>query len=167
MISEKEFNQDVAMLAGLVGGHLNYIDKITENQSNQANRINLREFIEAAQRGTTPNSNNSHPTNQRIVPEEVVQQIYPDVQLTLTQEGESIHKTASAPSQGPILASSIKDASKPKINISQEEYDVFLQEIKSIKSTIQHIDGTFTKISGMLGKVFNFITEKEKNNQEN
>jgi hypothetical protein len=55
--------------------------------------------------------------------------------------------------------------SLPISKVSAPELESLAEDIKTIKSTLLRIDSTFTKISGMMGKVFNFITQKETLNK--
>jgi len=159
MISEKEFDRDAALLAGLVGGHLNYIDKVTDNKSVPANRIQIDNFINPLRGGPPPAANYMDPVNRGYISEQQVRTMAPDISVNLID--------STPASINPVLVPMVKIPQPSVPNVQGTEvagYKELEEDIKSIKATLQHIDNTFTKISGMLGKVFNFITEREKQN---
>lgn len=161
MIPEKEFDKDAAMLAGLVGGHLNYVDKMSDSgRQVPSNRININAFIDSIRSGTPVRPDRYDPINSGYIPEEMVRAQVPDIPIQLIE----------ANTQTPVAPQPIKNSqptpsvTTPVVQATVSTQDELIQDIKSIKATLQKIDSTFTKISGMLGKVFNHITEKEKSN---
>jgi hypothetical protein len=158
MISEKEFDRDAAMLASMVGGHLKHVDSITSDRSQPANRIDINSFIAPLKGGPPPRANTFDPVNKGYIPEQIVQNMAPDVSVSLVDkntqpipQSSSYASSASLPHQAPAI-------------VSNSTLSELSEDIKTIKSTLLKIDATFSKISGMLGKVFNHITEKEKIN---
>lgn len=168
MISEKEFDRDAAMLAGMVGGHLKHVDSITSDRSQPANRIDIEQFIAPLRGGPQPTANLFDPANRGYIPEQVVQTMQPDVSVsliepsTVTSPVNTVTLNTPAVNNPRIVTPSFMPAPSPP----PSSYTELQEDIKSIKSTLLKIDSTFTKISGMLGKVFNFITEKEKIKQK-
>jgi hypothetical protein len=162
MISEKEFDKDAALLAGIVGGHLNYVDSITSDRSQPANRIDINSFIAPLRGGPAPTPNKYDPANKGYIPEQMVQNLAPDVAINIIEKIQ----VPPGPGGGPgTYAPPQVSKSLPPLPTDEKTVEL-LEDIKSIKATLQKIDSTFTKIAGMMGKVFNFITEKEKLNKQ-
>jgi hypothetical protein len=162
MISEKEFDKDAAMLAGLVGGHLNYVDKMSDSHHQvPSNRININAFIDSIRSGVPVRPDRYDPANSGYIPEETVQaQVplsVPDIPIQLVEA--NVQQPVAPSSTLPVIKNI-----QPVASVATPTQDELIQDIKSIKATLLKIDSTFTKISGMLGKVFNHITEKEKSN---
>jgi len=162
MISEKEFDRDAAMLAGMVGGHLKHVDSITSDRSQAANRIDINNFLAPLKGGPAPVANPFDPANRGYVPEALVQSMAPDVSINIIENSPVI----TGPPSGsgtftPLPFVTTRDPVIPVANVNTAE---LLEDIKSIKATLLKIDGTFSKIAGMMGKVFNFIMDKEKTN---
>jgi len=164
MISEKEFDRAAAMLAGMVGGHLKHVDSITSDRSQPANRIDIQQFIAPLQGGPQPTANPFDPANKGYIPEQLVQSMQPDISVNLVEPTP----VSGYPSNSVTLPAIMPlPSSKVPVTLSAaSSYEELEEDIKSIKSTLQRIDSTFTKIAGMMGKVFNFITEKEKFKQK-
>lgn len=161
MISEKEFDKDAALLAGIVGGHLNYVDSITSDRSQPANRIDINAFIAPLRGGPPPTANKYDPVNKGYIPEQVVQNMAPDVSVNLIDAAQPV-----IPQQVAVPVTQVRQTITHPAGVEEKELSELKEDIKSIKCTLQKIDSTFTKIAGMLGKVFNFITEKEKLNKQ-
>lgn len=160
MISEKEFDKEILGLAGLVNSQLNLIDRLTTDTSNTANKINLDTFIAPLKGGPSPKADLYNPANKGYIPEEVVRSMHPDVGINLIQQTPEVSLPFVQPQQ------TVSPYIQPQATVSTTKlYDTLEEDIKSIKSLLQKIDATFTKIAGMTGKVFNFITEKEKLNK--
>jgi hypothetical protein len=160
MISEKEFDRDVLGVAALVNSQLNLVDKLTTDTSYQANKINLETFIAPLKGGPPPRADLYNPANKGYIPEEVVRSLHPDVGINLIQQTQEVSLSPVHHQQTPL------PYIQPQAVVSTAKtYDTLEEDIKSIKSLLQRIDATFTKIAGMTGKVFNFITEKEKLNK--
>jgi hypothetical protein len=153
MISEKEFDRDAAMLAGIVGGHLNYIDKFTSESNVPANKIDINKFILPLRGGPPPMADPFDPINKGVIPEELVKSTAPDVSVNFITE---------APTQpmSSVVSNRVQPVAVQNVSVSQELLDL-KDDIKSIKSTLLKIDGTFSKIAGMIGKVFNVISQQE------
>lgn len=160
MVSEKDFDRDAALLAGMVGGHLNYIDKITDSKSTPANRIQIDNFIRPLRGGPAPTGNPYDPANRGYISEQQVKNMQPDINVSLAPEIQT-----SEPVNVVAPVHHVPQQTIPTTPITNSSYAEMEDDIKSIKATLQHIDATFTKIAGMMGKVFNFITEKEKSNK--
>jgi hypothetical protein len=161
MISEKEFGKDVLGVAALVNSQLNLVDKLTTDTSYQANKINLETFIAPLRGGPSPRANQYDPVNKGYIPEELVKSMHPDVGVNLIQ-----HEQTTVPNDyytQQRVFQPVTPSVTPTV-ASAKTYDTLEEDIKSIKSLLQRIDSTFTKIAGMTGKVFNYITEKEKLN---
>jgi hypothetical protein len=153
MISEKEFDKEAAMLAAMTGGHLNSVDKMmVERAGNQsANRIDIQSFIGTYKHGDQPRVNRYDPANQGYVAEEIIQQLVPDTAIFSKPDNISIEVTPaihrnSSPQPPPVVAN--------------EEFSKVAEDIASIKSLMERINGNLTKISGMMGKVFCNLNEK-------
>lgn len=159
MISEKEFDKDAAMLASIVGGHLNYVDSITSDRSQPANKIDLNTFLAPLRGGPPPAPNPYDPVNRGYIPEQVVQSMAPDVAVNLV---DASTVSSPMPQQATVSAGQIRQVVTQPLRVEEKELSELKEDIKSIKATLLKIDSTFTKIAGMMGKVFNFITEKEK-----
>jgi hypothetical protein len=165
MISEKEFDRDAALLAGIVGGHLNYVDSITSDRSQPANRIDINSFIAPLRGGPPPVPNKYDPANKGYISEQMVQNMAPDVAINLIENIQVPTGPINGPSGGPGTYAP-PSVTRNQVSLPTDERTTeLLEDIKSIKATLQKIDSTFTKITGMMGKVFNFITEKEKLNK--
>jgi hypothetical protein len=159
MISEREFDKDAAMLASMVGGHLRHVDSITSDRSQPANKIDIDNFIAPLRGGPPPQANPYDPANKGYLPEAVVQNMAPDISVSLVDKNIQTL---------PVITPSVAHKTAPVQSMAIVEKDALSElesDIKTIKSTLLKIDTTFSKISGMLGKVFNHITEKEKLNK--
>jgi hypothetical protein len=149
-------DRDLLMLAGLVNNHLNQVDKNTDrggtNPMAQANKLDV-ESLASSSRGPSRNL-----ANLGYISEQEVRSLVPDPEVSFHQAGlpPSIQPTIHQPEQAQQVPSVI--TTQIQVNDSYKE---LADDIKSIKCTLLKIDSTFTKISGMLGKVFNHITSKE------
>ena len=141
-------------------GHLNHVDKITSDRSQPANRIDLNSFLAPLKGGPPPTPNLFDPVNKGYIPEQMVQSMQPDINVNLVTSPVP-QPVTSLPTPQPIIE--VKPT--PSIPVNNTEFKELSEDLKSIKATLLKIDGTFTKIAGMMGKVFNFITEKEKFNK--
>ena len=149
-------DRDLLMLAGLVNNHLNQVDKNTDrggtNPMAQANKLDV-ESLASTSRGPSRNL-----ANLGYISEEEVRSLVPDPEVSFHQAGmppftqPTNHQPEQAQHTSPVIPAQIP------VN---ESYKELADDIKSIKCTLLKIDSTFTKISGMLGKVFNHITSKE------
>jgi hypothetical protein len=149
-----------------VGGHLKHVDSITSDRSQPANKIDINTFIAPLRGGPSPQANPFDPANKGYLPETLVQNMAPDVSVSLieknTQPLPIENLTVPLPVRGTVAP--VVSVTKTPVALNNEELSELQSDIKTIKSTLLKIDATFSKISGMLGKVFNHITEKEKNN---
>ena len=159
MNQEKEFDKEAAMLAAMTGGMLNNIDKTTDRSGGAlpANRIDVNSFINTFKYGGTNRPNYHDPVNRGYVPEDLVQSLVPDTStfsktqnIEVTLSPTSVHTPVIAST--PVLVEPVKVS--PPITNKMEE------DIASIKSLMERINGNLTKISGMMGKVFCSLNEK-------
>lgn len=162
MITETDFDRDAAMLAGMVGGHLKHVDSVTSDRSVQANKIDINAFIAPLRGGPPPVANTYDPVNRGYIPEQLVQSMAPDISVNLIEKNSpTLPSPIPGPNGGPgtySVPTRQVTAKTPEVNITNET----IEDIKTIKATLLKIDSTFSKISGMLGKVFNFIMDQEK-----
>jgi hypothetical protein len=164
---------EVGKLAGLVSGQLHAVDKSTTNHNSHggpANKININSFINSIKSNSLPSTtlSSNHPTifSQAYVDEAQVQMMEPDVSrfsVKLENLPEASHQNISF--QNPHSQPENREFQKintPASIPTGVDFSEVVDDIKSIKSTLNSINSTFTKISGMMGKVFNYITEKER-----
>lgn len=148
-------DQDVLMMAGMVNGSLNNIEKMMESRSSIAgpvNKLNLPNILHQNRAPGTASAVN----NPAYVSEEVVQRLVPDTSV-LSKPPNNLNDSVQVtfqPQPDPKVEG-VVTAKLPEKTSSE-----LAEDIKTIKSTLLRIDSTFTKISGMLGKVFNHITQK-------
>lgn len=127
---------EAAMLAKMVGSELTKVDGLTvEKGSNPANKIDINRFI-APIRG---NHNPSDQANMGYIPEAIVQRMVPDNTPSLTV--------------GAVV---------PSISPVQNIESISNEDIKIIKGQLERINSNLTKLTGMFGKIFCNILEKEK-----
>jgi len=162
MISEKEFDKEAAMLAAFTGGQLNTIDKMMDSSSGhlQANRLDVNSFIDTYKTGSRIRANRSDPANRGYVSEDVVQSMVPDNSTLSRAENVEIHITQQAQNVSNPIVSAPVSANSPVVITSKMEED-----IASIKNLMERINANLTKMSGMMGKVFCSLTEKENFNK--
>lgn len=165
-MENKDLLIEVGKLAGLVSGHLHAVDKNTTNHNSHgglANKININNFINSIKNNSLPppsHTDMSPMFSPAYVDEAEVQMSVPDVSkfsVKIENSPENLIKnvTSHVPQNLPFPVQKTEIPSN--INIQE-----IVEDIKSIKSTLSSINNNFTKISGMVGKVFNFITEKER-----
>ena len=148
---------EVGKLAGLVSGQLHAVDKSTTNHNSHggpANKININSFINSIRSNSLPVttlSNNHHTMfSQAYVDESQVQMMEPDVSkfsVRLENLSESPHQNVSI--QHPTLQPENREFQKinTPINIpAGVDFSEVVDDIKSIKSTLNSINSTFTKI---------------------
>ena len=143
-------DQDVLMLTGMVNGSLNNIEKMMETKNSVGgpiNKLNLQQIIHNKGSSSPVNLN-----NPAYFSEDVVKRMVPDVSLLSTPPVAENPVTVNI-QQPPVIKT-------PEV-VPEQKIEL-LEDIKTIKSTLLRIDANFTKISGMLGKVFNHITQKDK-----
>lgn len=167
MISEKEFDKEAAMLAAAIGGQLNMIDRMSESNGRgmQANRVDVNSFINAYRNGGSAGANPNDPANRGYVSEQMVQSMVPDTTMfskpDLTQIPQvSVELKNHIPS--PTVNQMMPQAPTQAVQLSPSKLE---EEIAAIKSLLERMNGHLSKMSGMFGKIFCNITEKEKLNK--
>jgi hypothetical protein len=130
---------EAAMLAKMVGSELNKVDGLTiEKGPHPANKIDINRFIAPIKSGQ-PLQNEA---NMGYMPEAMVQKMVPD-------------NTSPGLTVGTIIPSSQQ---------VQNFESIPSEDIKIIKSHLERINSNLTKLTGMFGKIFCNILEKEKSN---
>jgi hypothetical protein len=150
---------EAAMLARMVGSHLHGVDSMTvERSSNQANKIDMQKFVapivgkQVASSGPgTPVS----PAMMRAIQDAERQAL---AEVPDPSELRSFETIPQASNVSPVVGS---------VNVVQQEPVKFSNEdMVAIRSQLERVNATLTKMSGMLGKVFNTFNEKNRNNQQ-
>lgn len=163
-------DRDLLMFAAMTTGELNRVDKLMETKNSAEGSINKMNINALIQGSGTNLAVKNNPAFQGYIPEEVVRRMAPDTSSSaqLFQDPVNVSIT-DVPSQSPAIAlqATVPTAVASRVipQVSNTEMTELAEDIKTIKSTLLRIDSTFTKISGMLGKVFNFITQKETLNK--
>jgi hypothetical protein len=152
---------EAAMLARMVGTHLNGVDNMTvERSNNQANKIDMQRFV-APLMGGQVTQNSPVPVDLRM--EKAVR----DAELLALQQVPDT--SAGSPVSSPIFNNPIIPQSIVQIpgssQVENNNVSVSKEDIQAIRSQLERTNATLTKMSGMLGKVFASFTEKNKNNQ--
>jgi hypothetical protein len=153
-------DKDLLMFAAMANGELNRVDKLMVGKNSAEGSINKLD-INSLVRGQRTIIQNSE-AFQGYVPETLVQQMVPDTSSAATFNPDPVNISITEMQQP---APSPAAVSLPISKVSAPELESLAEDIKTIKSTLLRIDSTFTKISGMMGKVFNFITQKETLNK--
>lgn len=131
---------NAAILAKMVGSEMQKVDGLTvERGSNPANKIDINRFI-APIRGNRQVPNQA---NMGYVPESIVQKMVPDTSLN------------NAP---PVTVGVVTPAQPQLVQQSSISND----DIKAIKGHLERISGNLTKLTGMFGKIYCNILEKDK-----
>lgn len=146
---------EVLMLAGMVNGQLNYVDKMMTERSNMAgpiNKLNLPALIHGSR-----TAQNQMPVDPMVakayVSEDYVQSAVPDV--SIYSKIDNIKEPINSQPIQPIILNSptkVTTTDSPKIE----------QDIASIKNLLERINSNLTKMSGMMGKVFCSLNDKNK-----
>jgi hypothetical protein len=156
---------EAAMLARLVGSHLHSVDSMmTERSNNPANKIDMHKFV-APITGQTVNSNELvsgvTPAMLKAVQdaERLAMQSVPDTSI-----GSSLAPIDPTPVHAPIPQQIPVQAPVPQQTkqISVDEGVLTKEDVLAIRSQLERVNATLTKMSGMLGKVFANFTEKNK-----
>jgi hypothetical protein len=153
-------DKDLLMFAAMANGELNRVDKLMVGKNSAEGSINKLD-INSLVRGQRTIIQNSE-AFQGYVPETLVQQMVPDTSSAATFNPDPVNISITEMQQPTQLPAAV---SLPISKVSAPELESLAEDIKTIKSTLLRIDSTFTKISGMMGKVFNFITQKETLNK--
>jgi hypothetical protein len=150
---------EVLMLAGMVNGQLNYVDKMMTERSNMAGPINKLN-IPALVRGnkTVQNQMSVDPmVAKAYVSEDFVQSAVPDISIYSKTDNAAEQVVSSPVPQPNTSVPSIKNITTQVVDPSRIE-----QDIASIKNLLERINGSLTKMSGMMGKVFCSLNDKNK-----
>jgi hypothetical protein len=153
-------DKDLLMFAAMPNGELNRVDKLMVGKNSAEGSINKLD-INSLVRGQRTIIQNSE-AFQGYVPETLVQQMVPDTSSAATFNPDPVNVSITEMQQPVAQPAAV---SLPISKVSAPELESLAEDIKTIKSTLLRIDSTFTKISGMMGKVFNFITQKETLNK--
>jgi hypothetical protein len=153
-------DKDLLMFAAMANGELNRVDKLMVGKNSAEGSINKLD-INSLVRGQRTIIQNSE-AFQGYVPETLVQQMVPDTSSAATFNPDPVNVSITEMQQPVAQPAAV---SLPISKVSAPELESLAEDIKTIKSTLLRIDSTFTKISGMMGKVFNFITQKETLNK--
>jgi len=146
---------EAAMLARMVGSHLHGVDSMTvERSSNQANKIDMQKFVAPILGQQVTSSGQGTPVSPAMLKaiQDSERQALADV-----PDPTEYNALFSPPSNvTPVVGS---------VNIVQQEPVKFTNEdMVAIRSQLERVNATLTKMSGMLGKVFNTFNEKNRNN---
>lgn len=151
-------DKDLLMFAAMANGELNRVDKLMVGKNSAEGTINKLDINSLVRGQRNPIVQNSE-AFQGYVPESVVQQMIPDTSSAASFIPDPVNVSFTETQQPVLTPAAVVPSPAPKIQ--QPELESLIEDIKTIKSTLLRIDSTFTKISGMMGKVFNFITQKE------
>jgi hypothetical protein len=149
---------EAAMLAKMVGVEMNKVDGLTiDRRSAPANRIDINQFInEVTKNPHQPHQPSQHIQNQAnagYVPEAIVQRMVPD---TTTGSSTSLTVGAVVPSN-PIIQ--MQAPPQPPQPVVPNE------DLQAIKGHLERISSNLTKLTGMFGKIYCNILDKENINK--
>jgi hypothetical protein len=161
-MDQKQQAYEAAMLARMVGTHLHGVDNMTmERSNNPANKIDMNKFV-ASIVGQPANFN--QPVTTGVSP--AMLKAYEDVErLALEQVPDTsigaqmipMPPPVSLPNQPNVTPLVQNAAPQPTVAATNED-------IQAIRSQLERMNATLTKMAGMLGKVFNTFNEKNKTN---
>jgi len=148
---------EAAMLARMVGSHLHGVDSMTvERSSNQANKIDMQKFVAPIMGKQVVSSGPGTPVSPAMM--KAIQDA--ERQALAEVPDPSEHDALFSPPTNVAPQVVVQQITQPEaINVSKED-------IIAIRSQLERVNATLTKMSGMLGKVFNTFNEKNRNNQQ-
>lgn len=152
---------EAAMLARMVGTHLHSVDNMTvEKSNNQANKIDMQKFVAPIIGRQVTSSGPGAPVPPAMM--KAIEDAERQALAEVPDPTELVQSLTSAPYIPPVqqTPAPVQQIQQPEtINISKED-------IIAIRSQLERVNATLTKMAGMLGKVFNTFNEKNKNNQQ-
>jgi len=145
---------EAAMLARMVGSHLHGVDSMTVEKSiNQANKIDMQKFVAPIVGKQVASSGPGTPVSPAMM------------RAIQDAERQALSEVPDSSDQGQFIPPLNATPVVGSVNVVQQEPVKFSNEdMVAIRSQLERVNATLTKMSGMLGKVFNTFNEKNRNN---
>jgi hypothetical protein len=161
-MDQKQQAYEAAMLARMVGTHLHGVDNMTmERSNNPANKIDMNKFV-ASIVGQPANFN--QPVTSGVSP--AMLKAYEGVErLALEQVPDTSIGAQMIPMPPPVSLPQVNGSPSVQVPVPQAAaVSATNEDIQAIRSQLERMNATLTKMAGMLGKVFNTFNEKNKTN---